>query len=394
MSHETVQRALAAIREGRLVILVDDEDRENEGDLCCAADKVTPEIINFMASKGRGLICLTMMEERLKELKIPMMVNQNTSPFETAFTVSIEARSGVSTGISAADRARTISVAVDDNAGPDDLVRPGHVFPLRAREGGVLVRTGQTEGSVDLARMAGCYPAGVICEIMNEDGTMARMPDLEKFAEEHDTPIVTIADLVQYRLTKESLVRPIVSRKVEHPVWGEVELWAFGTSLDNRQHLAVVKGDLFRGPPPLVRVHSGYPLANVFGDLFSNDRGWLNAALDRLGEEERGVMVCIDRGVPAIALDKRIENLGERRPAAGRDNSGVLREYGIGAQILRQLGLNHIRLLTNNPRRLAAIKGFGLEVDDMVPLIQDETRKPTLIHQVVSQNGTVAGGEP
>jgi 3,4-dihydroxy 2-butanone 4-phosphate synthase/GTP cyclohydrolase II len=392
MSHEKVQRALSAIREGRMVILVDDEDRENEGDLCCAADKITPELINFMALKGRGLICLTMMEERLKELKIPMMVDQNTSPFETAFTVSIEARTGVSTGISAADRARTIQVAVGDESTADDLVRPGHVFPLRAREGGVLVRTGQTEGSVDLARMAGCFPAGVICEIMNEDGTMARMPDLEKFSKEHDTPILAIADLVQYRLTQESLVHPIVSRKVEHPTWGEVELWAFGTRLDGKQHLAVVKGDLFNGPPPLVRVHSGYPFANVFGDLFSNDRGWLNAALDRLAEEERGVMVCIDRGAPATPLDKRIETLGDKRPAATRDNSGVLREYGIGAQILRQLGLNHIRLLTNNPRRLAAIKGFGLEVDEMVPLIQDETKMPTKIHELVPQDQT-AGGE-
>ncbi|MEC9466667.1 MAG: 3,4-dihydroxy-2-butanone-4-phosphate synthase, partial [Myxococcota bacterium] len=384
MSHETVQKALSAIRDGGMVILVDDEDRENEGDLCCAADKITPELINFMASKGKGLICLTLTEERLEELEIPMMVTQNTSQYETAFTVSIEARTGVSTGISAADRARTIEVAVAPETTPEDLARPGHIFPLRARDGGVLVRTGQTEGSVDLARMADCYPAGVICEIMNEDGTMARMPDLEKFAEEHGLPIVTIADMVQYRLTQESLVHPILHRTVEHPIWGEVTLWAFGTSLDNRQHLAVVKGDIHAGPAPLVRVHSGYPLGNVFGDLFSSDRALLNAALKLMGDEKRGVLVCIDRGAPVIPLDKRIENLGKPRKATTREDSGVLREYGIGAQILRQLGLQQIRLLTNNPKRLAALKGFGLEVEEMVPLVPDESTLPGKLQDVVT----------
>ncbi len=392
MSHETVQKALSAIRDGGMVILVDDEDRENEGDLCCAADKITPELINFMASKGRGLICLTLTEQRLEELEIPMMVSQNTSQYETAFTVSIEARTGVSTGISAGDRARTVEVAVDPNTKPEDLARPGHIFPLRARDGGVLVRTGQTEGSVDLARMADCYPAGVICEIMNEDGTMARMPDLEKFAEEYDLPIVTIADMVQYRLTQESLVQPILHRTVEHPIWGEVTLWAFGTSVGSRQHLAVVKGDIHTGPAPLVRVHSGYPLGNVFGDLFSSDRALLNAALKFMGDEKRGVLVCIDRGAPMIPLSQRIENLGKPVKPQTRADSGVLREYGIGAQILRQLGLQQIRLLTNNPKRLAALKGFGLEVEQMVPLVPDTSTLPGKLQAVVPV-AKAAGGE-
>ena len=355
-----------------MVILVDDEDRENEGDLVCAADKVTPELINFMAKYGRGLICLPLTEERLRELEIPMMVGENTSPFETAFTVSIEARQGVTTGISAADRARTIQVAVDPEAGPADLSRPGHIFPLRARAGGVLVRTGQTEGSVDLARLAGCYPAAVICEIMNEDGTMARMPDLEKFSAEHDIPILTIADLVHYRLTRETLISRIVDRVVKHPIWGEVTLISYGTHLDDKQHLAVIKGDIANAEAPLVRVHSGYPLSNVFGDLFTSDRAYLNAALEAIGSEDCGVLVCIDRGTPFVPLDERIRGLGQDKPETSGPvtgtASGVLREFGIGAQILRELGLHNIRLISNNPRRLAALEGFGLSLKDVVPL--------------------------
>ena len=367
MSLESVLNAISRIRAGRMVILVDDEDRENEGDLCFAAEKVTPELINFMATYGRGLICLTMTEDYLERLEIPMMVTQNNSPYETAFTVSIEAREGVTTGISVSDRARTIQAAVADGATSSDLVSPGHIFPLRARNGGVLVRTGQTEGSVDLARLAGLKSCGVICEIMNPDGSMARMPDLEKFSLEHNLPIITIADMVQYRLTQETLVQPVMHREVHHPVWGDVTLWAFGTSLDNRQHLAVVKGNIL-GAPPLARVHSGYPLGNVFGDLFSSDRAVLNAALTLMGREERGVLICIDRGAPAMSLSERIQTLGAPPQETKREVSGVLREYGIGAQILRHLGLRHIRLLTNHPRRLAALDGFGLTVDEMVPL--------------------------
>ncbi|MEE2959979.1 MAG: 3,4-dihydroxy-2-butanone-4-phosphate synthase [Myxococcota bacterium] len=375
MSLESVQNAISRIREGGMVILVDDEDRENEGDLCFAAEKVTPELINFMATYGRGLICLTMTEDYLERLGIPMMVTQNNSPYETAFTVSIEAREGVTTGISASDRATTIQAAVADGATPSDLVSPGHIFPLRARNGGVLVRTGQTEGSVDLARLAGLKSCGVICEIMNPDGSMARMPDLEKFSLEHNLPIITIADMVQYRLTQETLVQPVLHREVHHEVWGDVTLWAFGTSLDDRQHLAVVKGDIL-GAPPLARVHSGYPLSNVFGDLFSSDRAVLNAALTLMGREDRGVLVCIDRGAPATSLSDRIQGLGGPPQETHGESSGVLREYGIGAQILRHLGLRHIRLLTNNPRRLAALDGFGLTVDEMVPLEIDRRFQP------------------
>ncbi len=369
MSFGTVQRALREIRAGRMVILVDDEDRENEGDLCMAAEKVTAESINFMAKYGRGLICLALTEDRLRQLDLPMMVAENTSPFGTAFTVSIEARRGVTTGISAADRATTVLAAVAPDAGPDDLVRPGHIFPLRARQGGVLVRTGQTEGAVDLARLAGLTLAGVICEIMNDDGSMARMKDLEQVAAEHDLLIVSIAELIEYRLANESLVKKIVSRQVVHPQWGDVTLHAYGTTLDDRQHLAVVKGDLRCDPPPLVRVHSGYPLSSVFGDLFTNDRQTLNAALVRLGEERRGVLLCIDRGSAQVPLDARIKRLGESPIHEGTSGyDGALREIGIGAQILRGLGLTHVRLLTNNPKRLAGIEGYGLIIDEAIPL--------------------------
>ena len=368
MSLERVQEALKAIRAGEMVILVDDEDRENEGDLCMAAEKVTPEAINFMALHGRGLICLTLTDEKLNQLQIPMMVTNNTSPFSTAFTVSIEAREGVSTGISAADRATTIQTAVAPNAGPGDLVSPGHIFPLRARPGGVLVRTGQTEGSVDLSRLAGLSAAGVICEIMNEDGTMARRPELEVFAEKHDLLILSVADLIEYRLTTESLVRRLEAREVVHPQWGNVTLYAYGTTLDERQHLAVVKGDLLGGEaPPLVRVHSGYPLSNVFGDILSDDRAFLNAALQKMGEEQRGVLVCMDRGMPVVPLDERLRSLGESA-VAGNPIGGTLREFGVGAQILRDLGLHEIRLLSNNPRRIAGLEGYGLQVKEVIAL--------------------------
>ncbi|HET6344689.1 MAG TPA: 3,4-dihydroxy-2-butanone-4-phosphate synthase, partial [Myxococcota bacterium] len=291
MTFDSLQRALVDIRAGRMVILVDDEDRENEGDLCMAAECVTPEAINFMAKYGRGLICLTLTEERLRELQIPMMVADNTSIYGTAFTVSIEARHGVSTGISAADRAHTILTAVNPRSRPDDLVRPGHVFPLRARRGGVLVRTGQTEGSVDLARMAGLQPAGVICEIMNDDGTMARMADLERFAREHDLQVISIADIIQYRLAHESMVRRLTTREVDHPRFGRVALHVYGTVLDDRQHLAVVKGPVGPAAAPLVRVQAGSPVQTVLGDLFTDDRKFMEAALARLAGEPLAVLV-------------------------------------------------------------------------------------------------------
>ena len=377
MSLDRVRRALADIRKGKMVILVDDEDRENEGDLCMAAEMVTPEAINFMAKYGRGLICLTLTDEKLKELELPMMVENNTSSFATAFTVSIEAREGVTTGISAADRSRTIEAAVSSDAKPADLVSPGHVFPLRAQPGGVLVRTGQTEGSVDLARMAGLKSAGVICEVMNEDGTMSRMPELEVFAKEHDLIILSVADIIEYRLTTESLVERKVTREVVHPVWGPVTLHAYGTSLDARQHLVVVMGDVDSDEvAPLVRVHSGYPLSNVFGDLLSDDRAFLNAALQKMGEEERGVLVCMDRGMPVVPLDQRLAELGTSTEKGAAQGGGTLREFGVGAQILRDLGLRRIRLLSNNPRRIAGLEGYGLEIESVISLERDQATTP------------------
>jgi 3,4-dihydroxy 2-butanone 4-phosphate synthase / GTP cyclohydrolase II len=367
MRHETVQRALDEIRAGRMVILVDDEDRENEGDLCLAAEKVTPDAINFMAKHARGLICVTLTEERIAQLELPMMVEENTSSFGTAFTVSIEARRGVSTGISAADRATTILAAIHPDTRPQDLVRPGHVFPLRARQGGVLVRTGQTEGAVDMARLAGLTPAGVICEIMNDDGSMARMADLEGFAKQHGLLVVTIAELIQYRLAHETLVRRLASREVRHPRWGQVTLHAYGTTIDARQHLVVVKGDLGNGEPPLVRVHSGYPLPSLFGDLFTDDRASLNAALQKLGAEQRGVLVCIDHGQPpSVSLAERLTNLGKIDQTS--KSEGIFREIGIGSQILRDLGLSRIRVLSNSPKRFAGLEGYGLYIEEVVPL--------------------------
>lgn len=373
MSHARVQQAIAEIRAGRMVILVDDEDRENEGDICLAAEMVTPEAINFMAKYARGLICLALTEKRIRQLELPMMVSQNRSPLGTAFTVSIEARDGVSTGISAADRAHTIRTAVDPDTRPEELVSPGHVFPLQARNGGVLMRTGQTEGAVDLARLAGMSPAGVICEIMNDDGTMARMPDLERFSATHSIPIVSIAELIRYRSAHESLIRQLAARQVEHPILGEVTLAAYGTTIDAREHLVLVKGDLGTDGAPLVRVHNGFPVSSVFGDLFGSDRGILAGAIERIAEEGRGVVVCLDQGKPWISLSERIERLGEpdattSATPAPEASSGVQRLVGLGAQILRSLGLSRIRVLTNNPRRLVGLEGYGLTVESTEPL--------------------------
>lgn len=371
MPFENVQCAIADIRAGRMVILVDDEDRENEGDLTMAADKVTPEAINFMAKYGRGLICLTLTADRLEELNIPMMVADNTSTYGTAFTVSIEARHGVSTGISAADRAHTILTALHPDTQPDDLVRPGHIFPLRARAGGVLVRTGQTEGSVDLARLAGAHPSGVICEIMNDDGSMARMPDLEIFAETHGIRIVSIAELIEYRLAHDSLVRRVTSQQLTHRVLGDVAVHVYGTILDDRQHLVIVKGNLSgAGQAPLVRMHSADSYNHIIDDIFGSHQ--LDAALEVLGREPRGVLVCLDRDMPLSPLSERVAALAAPASSdsatADKANAGVLREFGVGAQILRDLGLHHIRLLSDHPRRLAGIEGYGLTVEEVVSL--------------------------
>ena len=370
MAFDNVERAIAAIAAGQMVILVDDEDRENEGDLTLAADKVTPEAINFMATHGRGLICLTLTGERLEALQIPMMVADNTSSFRTAFTVSIEARHGVSTGISAADRAHTIRTAVDPSSGPADLARPGHIFPLRAQAGGVLVRTGQTEGSVDLARLAGLSPAGVICEVMNDDGTMARRDDLRAFGARHGMPMVSIAELIEYRLAHETLVRRLASRTVDHPRHGRGTLHVFGTVLDERQHLAWVKGDVAveddpNVPAPLVRVQAGQHVGEVFDELAHAAPGPYGAIADRLAQEPRAVWLCLDAGPTDRSLQQRLAELDA--PAAPPSEQS-LRQVGIGAQILRALGLQRLRLLAAQPRRVVGLEGYGLHVDGVVSL--------------------------
>ncbi|HKQ70129.1 MAG TPA: 3,4-dihydroxy-2-butanone-4-phosphate synthase [Polyangiaceae bacterium] len=365
-----VNHALDEIRAGKMVILVDDEDRENEGDLTMAADKVTPEAINFMAVHGRGLICLALSEEVVDRLELPMMQAPGRSgpPLGTAFTVSVEARTGVTTGISAADRAHTIRTAVHPNAKPEDLVTPGHIFPLRARRGGVLVRTGQTEGSVDLARLAGCSQAGVICEIMNDDGTMARKPDLERFAERHGLLIVKVADLIQYRMQTERLVRRVSEQSLTLDVTGtEWKAIVYEVTTEARQFLALVKGELSGVDPVLARVHGGSVLSDIFSSTESEGGKNLREALVAIERAGRGVCVYLPT----------VRDLGAelRAHAASHDRKGPapsgapLREFGLGAQVLADLGLHQIRLLTNNPRKIANLAGFGLQVVDRVPLL-------------------------
>lgn len=370
-----VEEALEQIREGRMVILVDDEDRENEGDLCMAAQKVTPEAVNFMARYGRGLICLALTEERLNKLGLRPMVEENTSAFGTAFTVSIDARQGVSTGISAADRARTVLAALDEQTTPADLVRPGHIFPLRARPGGVLVRTGQTEGSVDLARMAGLQPAGLICEILNDDGTMARMPDLERFSEQHGLTIVTIADLITYRLQRESLVQRVGEGQVVTRSGARYLAVGYANRMDNLHHLALVLpaqngGVLDAEQPTLVRVHTGCPGGDVFGVGLCSCREHLDASLRAIEAEGRGVVLYLHpdlRPFPSVIQAHLLGGKEQQRPAE-IGLPATLRDFGVGAQILRDLGLRRLRLLTNNPKKIAGLEGYGLEVVERVPL--------------------------
>lgn len=368
-----VRSVIDDIRAGKMVILVDDEDRENEGDLVFAAEKVTPEHINFMAKFGRGLICVTLTEDQVERLELPMMQLpkwRGGPPLGTAFTLSIEARHGVTTGISAADRARTIQVAIDPDSTPEDVVTPGHVFPLKAKRGGVLVRTGQTEGSVDLARLAGLSPAGVICEIMNDDGTMARLPDLEAFAREHQLKILTIADLIRYRLQTERLVRRTYEADLRLDQSGQP--WravTYRTSVDEREFLALIKGQ----PDPesaLCRMHRGSLLADLFSSTDSEGGRNLRAAIAQIEQAGAGVVVYIPSHAP---LKDELERL-TGNPAASTHHEGVtpgersLRQFGLGAQVLRELGLLKIRLLTNNPRKLVGIRGYGLEVIDTVAL--------------------------
>jgi 3,4-dihydroxy 2-butanone 4-phosphate synthase/GTP cyclohydrolase II len=370
---EHINEALDDIRAGKMVILVDDEDRENEGDLCLAAQFVTAESINFMATHGRGLICLALSEEQVERLHLPMMQapGRGGPPLGTAFTVSIEARAGVTTGISAADRAHTIRVASNPGSRPEDLVTPGHVFPLRARKGGVLVRTGQTEGSVDLARLAGLTPAGVICEIMKDDGEMARMPDLEVFAKKHGLRIVSIADLIQYRLLTERLVH----RQSEHPIrldqtssdWRAV---VYEVATDGRQFLALVKGSLTREEPTLCRVHSGSTIADTFASTPRDGGRHLREAIAQIEAAGRGVVVYLPPRGNTWAELEHYTMLRASPPEKAPDQP--LREFGLGAQVLVDLGLHKIRLLTNNPRKIAGIHGFGLDVVERVPLVSME----------------------